>query len=519
MLRRRLALGAAALGVAVAVALAVVGARGRAARQLEQRVVARLGDAQAALVEARAGSARAEEERRLARARFDAGGDDAEATWRSARALAAAGDRAYARAAQELEVALRLDPGRADVRALLGDALLARAELLERERRFEQHDELISRLAAYDDTGERLHRWNAAAHLAIATVPEGAEVTVRRVEASGARRVLSALRASGTAPIADLELERGTFVIAFAAGGHAEVTLPIALERGQRERVTVALPPASAVPDGFVVVPAGRSLFGMEDGELRRMLNCQPIHAEETRGYLIARHEVTFADWMAYLRALPAEERARRTPAARKDWHALELERDEGGGFALSIQPTVQAYRAREGELLRYPGRSRRAAQDWRRFPVAAVSFEDARAYAAWLDGSGRVPGARLCTEKEWERAARGADDRVYPGGDELAPDDANHDVTYGREPLGFGPDEVGAHPGSESPFGVHDLAGNVWEWTVADGPGGGPVLRGGSWYQDAASSASSNREVAEPTLRNPLIGVRLCATLRVPEE
>ncbi|XYH93223.1 formylglycine-generating enzyme family protein [Sorangium sp. So ce1128] len=193
----------------------------------------------------------------------------------------------------------------------------------------------------------------------------------------------------------------------------------------------------------------------------------------------------------------------------------LELAQPAGGAFELLLKPTIEAYRAREGELLRYPGRAVRAAQDWRRFPVAAVSFEDASAYAAWLDRTGRVPGARLCTEAEWERAARGADDRVFPGGDRLEPDDANHDATYGRDPLGFGPDEVGAHPASASPFGVHDLAGNVFEWTVSADGSGEPVLRGGSWYENALTSVSSNREPSEPTLRDALVGARLCATPR----
>ncbi|WP_437991637.1 nSTAND1 domain-containing NTPase [Sorangium sp. So ce145] len=517
--RRTAARWAAALGVPLLVGAAVVAARLSAARALDRRVDAHVGQASLALAEARAGSERSSALGQDARARF-AGEDTAggESTWQSARAAAAEADRAYARASQELEVALRLgDAGRADVRALLGDALVERAALSERERRFEQRDELISRLAAYDDGGERRRRWGAPARLAVGTAPAGAEVTLRRFEVAGGRRVLSAPRALGRTPLEGLEIERGSFALSFTAPGRAPVTLPLVLERAQVERVDVALPDAGAVPEGFVYVPPGRFLFGMEEGELRRMLNCQPLHAAETGAYLIARREVTLADWMAYLRALPPEERARRTPAAQKDWHALELRQAEGGGFELSMRPTAQEYRAREGELLRYPGRARRAVQDWRLFPVAAVSFEDALAYVAWLAGTGRVPGARLCTELEWERAARGADDRVYPGGDRLEPDDANHDVTYGREPLGFGPDEVGAHPASDSPFGVQDLAGNVWEWTVSAGRDGAPVLRGGSWYQDAASSASSNREVAEPTLRNPLIGLRLCATPPAP--
>src|SRR5678815_2053151 len=97
------------------------------------------------------------------------------------------------------------------------------------------------------------------------------------------------------------------------------------------------------------------------------------------------------------------------------------------------------------------------------KLPVAAVSYEDAVAFAAWLDRSGRVRGARLCDEYEWERAARGADGRTFPTGTVLAPDDANIDVTYGREPLAFGPDEIGSHPQSRSPVGADDMAGNIW--------------------------------------------------------
>jgi formylglycine-generating enzyme required for sulfatase activity len=146
---------------------------------------------------------------------------------------------------------------------------------------------------------------------------------------------------------------------------------------------------------------------------------------------------------------------------------------------------------------------------------VAAISYGDAVAYAAWLDRTGRVPGARLCDEREWERAARGADGRTFPSGSALAPDDANIDVTYGREPLALGPDEVGAHPGSRSPVGADDMAGSVWEWTRSVEAPDAPIARGGSWHTSRLSARSTNREHVTPTLRNPSLGVRLCASQR----
>ena len=164
---------------------------------------------------------------------------------------------------------------------------------------------------------------------------------------------------------------------------------------------------------------------------------------------------------------------------------------------------------------MRFPGRHLRVEQDWSRFPVSGVSFDDVLAVRARSTRTGRVPGARPCDEREWERAARGADGRAFPGGDRLAPDDANFDLTYGREPQSFGPDIVASHPASDSPFGVHDLAGNVWEWTTSAEQPGAPVLRGGSFYQRSLDSRCENRQPAVPAHRSVLLGVRICATPR----
>ena len=124
----------------------------------------------------------------------------------------------------------------------------------------------------------------------------------------------------------------------------------------------------------------------------------------------------------------------------------------------------------------------------------------------------GRLPGARLCTEKEWERAARGADGRRFPHGDTLADDEANFDETYGRRADAFGPDEVGAHPQSGSPFGVQDLAGNVIEMTRSSLEPNGLVARGGGFYHDRRSAWSTNRIPLEPGTRVHTFGLRVCA-------
>jgi eukaryotic-like serine/threonine-protein kinase len=144
--------------------------------------------------------------------------------------------------------------------------------------------------------------------------------------------------------------------------------------------------------------------------------------------------------------------------------------------------------------------------------PVSGISLDDVEAYTGWLDRTGRVKGARPCTEHEWERAARGADDREYPHGDRMTPREANFDETYGKQPRAMGPDEVGSFPASRSPFGLDDLSGNVGELTVGTISGEAASMRGGAFYWGSLTGRATNRWTVERTSRSVMVGLRVCA-------
>jgi iron(II)-dependent oxidoreductase len=118
--------------------------------------------------------------------------------------------------------------------------------------------------------------------------------------------------------------------------------------------------------------------------------------------------------------------------------------------------------------------------QGWDTRPVTWVSMEDARAYAQWA-------GKRLPHEWEWQLAAQGTDGRVYPWGNQWqAPNVPSLDQARTMR----GPDPVDAHPLGASPYGVMDMAGNVWQWTdeFTDEHTRAAIVRGGEYYQPQGS-------------------------------
>lgn len=486
-------------------------------RDLQDRVGLLVDEAEHVLEGARRDDAAALALSQEAFARFDTfDRDQGEALWTESLTRAARADQSYGRAAQQLETTLLLDADSVEVRGLLGDVLYARALLADRGHHREPRDELLTRLSLYDPGGARRRRWSAPADLSIATTPPGARVTVAPYRDQEHRAQLDPALDLGVTPLADLALSPGSYLLTFELPGHAPTRLPLLLDRAEHLRLDIPLVAASRVPDGFVYVPPGRFLFGTAaDEEARRsFFNTAPLHESRTGAFLIARHEATWSEWIAFLESLTPEERARRSPRVSGLGGSLALDQLADGAWQLTLQPTRRAYVARAGEPIRYEARAHRAVQDWRSFPVAGVTLDDAEAFTAWLSSTGRVPGARLCTEHEWERAARGADGRIFPHGESLAPDDADLDVTYGKIPLAFGPDEVGSHPASRSPFGVDDTCGNVFEWTASSLVPSEHALRGGAYYYDRTTVRAENRQIAEPTIRDPNVGVRVCAGL-----
>ncbi|EPX59976.1 hypothetical protein D187_002062 [Cystobacter fuscus DSM 2262] len=437
-----------------------------------------------------------------------------DAAWARSLLAEAALHRRLDEVGDQLEHALVLDPSREDVREALADFLLERAFHAEQALEEGALPALLQRLRLYDAHGERWRHWTAPARVTLTLPVEGAVVELRPVSRDvEGREVLGEPVPVEPGPWVEREITPGDWRLVVRARGHEPVILPLRLARGERRHLTPRLLPEASLPRGFLHVPAGRVLFGSAaDASVRGFFNALPLHPKHTEDFLIARHETTYAEWMEYLAALPPGERARRLPHTSTAYHGRLALEWVGGSWRLDFQPGGVPYRVRAGQRLLYAKRERRMSQDWLRFPVTGISFEDAEAYVAWLGRTGRVPGARLCTELEWERAARGEDGREFPHGDALAPDDANVDMTYGKEPGGFGPDEVGSHPASRSPFGVEDLAGNAFEWTRSAVEPGRVVARGGAYYFAAGSARVANRELPERTLRDITVGLRVCA-------
>jgi hypothetical protein len=233
------------------------------------------------------------------------------------------------------------------------------------------------------------------------------------------------------------------------------------------------------------------------------------LHRANTGGYLIARHELTFGEWMGWLDRLSEAEARPLVPLVQTASGSVRVERS-AATWVLHLRPSSIEYLGDRIGLIRYADRATHRNQKVNALPVSGISAAQVEMLLRRLGPE--LGGQRLCTEAEWERAARGADGRSFTVGDRLDPNAANVDVTYGRRAGGYGPDQVGEHPESDSPFGLSDLQGNAFEIVRSNHDDAAFVEKGGSWYHDMGIAGRlSSRFPLESATRSVTLGARLC--------
>lgn len=228
---------------------------------------------------------------------------------------------------------------------------------------------------------------------------------------------------------------------------------------------------APTPPPGMIYIPEGYFPMGQSAGRADE----KPLHFVYTAAYFIDKHEVSNAEYMKFMEATEHE------------------------------QPAFW-----EDENLNLPDH-----------PVVGVNWHDAMAYSQWK-------GRRLPTEAEWEKAGRGSDGRLWPWGGKwdkgfffyfvnIFGEDDNYKLTA----------PVNYYQSGVSPFGVFNMAGNVWEWCLdwydkdfykmspeinpqgPLGPGTYKVLRGGSYLNNIDGVQAVRRARNRPNIKNKVYGFR----------
>jgi len=243
----------------------------------------------------------------------------------------------------------------------------------------------------------------------------------------------------------------------------------------------------------MILIPTGEFVMGSDKYSAEK-----PIQTISLDDYYIDKHLVTNEQFQKFVDATK---------------YVTDAEKDGAGMVRIG-----RRWKKVEGAHWRTPD-GLTAIEDREGHPVSQISFNDAKIYCDWV-------GKDLPTEAQWEKAARGLQGNEYPWGPQEPNDTmANFDNLIGTT------SPVNGYEKGQSPFGVFDMAGNVYQWTkdwygtgerqpqnpIGPAEGKEKVIKGGSFIEGVESLRSANRDRYEPDYSSFLFGFR-CVVEDIPE-
>ena len=261
------------------------------------------------------------------------------------------------------------------------------------------------------------------------------------------------------------DIQVGSWRIRLTKSGYADVIYPIHIKRGSITEVNCTLYTSKQIGEDFCLVPRGVFMMGGDP----TCPSAKRQHQENTKDIAFARYPVTCEEYLEFVNDLTRrgpQEAIKRAPR-----HP-------------SLGTMLWRYSREEGFSLPTPTQQMPWSKRW---PVFGISFDDAQQYCQWKS---KHAGAklRLPTEIEWEKAARGLDQRAYPWGDDFDPGFCA--IAEGRDHVPH-PSRVGDHPQDTSPYGIQDFAGLVHEYCDSSFSRGHQtlrVLKGGSFESQGSA-------------------------------
>ena len=312
----------------------------------------------------------------------------------------------------------------------------------------------------------------------------------------------------GTLPLPSMECAPGSCLVLVRKPGMEDLRLPVVLDRGRSIHLQADLIAEGKSPPGFVRVASGYFYSGGD----REALWPEDRVRREVQEFWIARRETTLGEWFEF---------------AAERYAAGEVTRP--GAYLPRLTPPSRETQTGEKEttfLATYDSETKTLeCPHWRDLetPVAGVSRQDVIDFIKWKNrGAGEEWEFDLPSQTEWEKAARGADERSFPWGNRF-------DFTFCKTFFSY-PEKVlvavdlkllepgFSFPIDESPYGVRDLAGSVIEWNEDRTSSEYPIysIRGGAYDGVRASlfrAASRDSLKSDSTAHN--LGFRLIAHRR----